>query len=863
MELCWTQNTEGDFKEYRIYRDISADVSRKEDHLVATITDQSTITFTDATLDMSDEYSYRVYVVDTLGIYSVGSNIVTAHTLIPPINNYDFFDDMESGGDKWFEDLPWAISDDDAHSGSFSWSCSPNSAYASNSNRSLFLDINLGIATMPVLSFWHRYNFEKNKDFGYMEVSIDEGENWTRIYAVTGVGGVNWFHEKIDLTPWLGEELRIRFRVRSNESVNYDGWHVDDVRIGETETPLIAFPFYDGMNDASSEDTWHPSCWNIVSPSFDGTGYWNSSPEGKLSYDYDATKLYASLTLANNIDLSGSQHPQLVFWHKNDDSWGAFRVQISTNNGVDWETIASYNNVGVWTRVQLDLTNYFGLPVRLRFYLDGNNYYSWNTPYFWHIEDIFIQENPLQTPMVDYCELDSPDSVTTTVGVAAEDIYGLVYEQGVTEGSGMGDGITVSLGYGPEGSTPSFFGWTWMGAGYCADVDTMDRYRAVLTVNNEGTYDYAYRYQLEGSSVWLYGDLDGNDLGSGGTNGYSPSQAGKLIVNPGAAGILGDVNNSNSVTITDALIVATYDLDNTITIPNDGDIQLGDVNRNGTINITDALMIATYDIEPNNPNLPPGIGEPVSLVKAIALSLEYNNRRFEEAGMVKLDFSDTELRADQTITLALNIDATGIESRLGAYSAALSWDPKILNYTGYTGGNTTGFENPKVIREAGKLRFNQFHVPGASGKINVFNVSFQINGEVTEQAFKVNFSALTAAHNFQDLLPCLEMPGQKSLLSLFQALPEEFALSQNYPNPFNPKTIISYDLPQLCKVNISIFNIYGQKVKTLLDEDIQAGRHTVEWDGKNEKGENVASGLYLYRLVSDEFVRMRKMLFVR
>ena len=75
--------------------------------------------------------------------------------------------------------------------------------------------------------------------------------------------------------------------------------------------------------------------------------------------------------------------------------------------------------------------------------------------------------------------------------------------------------------------------------------------------------------------------------------------------------ILGDVNNDGQVTMADALIVATYDADDTVSIPNGGDISLGDVNKDGRVSISDALIIASYEIDPTNPALPPGIGKKV------------------------------------------------------------------------------------------------------------------------------------------------------------------------------------------------------------------------------------------------------------
>jgi formylglycine-generating enzyme required for sulfatase activity/Mg-chelatase subunit ChlD len=81
-----------------------------------------------------------------------------------------------------------------------------------------------------------------------------------------------------------------------------------------------------------------------------------------------------------------------------------------------------------------------------------------------------------------------------------------------------------------------------------------------------------------------------------------------------ASSILGDVNNDGRVNISDALIVATYGNDHSITLPNNGDISLGDVNKDGRVNISDALIIASYGNDPTNSNLPAGIGQPVGVV---------------------------------------------------------------------------------------------------------------------------------------------------------------------------------------------------------------------------------------------------------
>jgi len=91
----------------------------------------------------------------------------------------------------------------------------------------------------------------------------------------------------------------------------------------------------------------------------------------------------------------------------------------------------------------------------------------------------------------------------------------------------------------------------------------------------------------------------------------------------------------------------------------------------------------------------------------------------------------------------------------------------------------------------------------------------------------------------------------------------EFALHQNYPNPFNPTTTISYQIAKSSDVKISVYNIAGQLVHTIVNENQIPGKYTVVWDGKNGSGENVASGIYFLKMNAGEFSKVRKMTLIR
>jgi hypothetical protein len=95
------------------------------------------------------------------------------------------------------------------------------------------------------------------------------------------------------------------------------------------------------------------------------------------------------------------------------------------------------------------------------------------------------------------------------------------------------------------------------------------------------------------------------------------------------------------------------------------------------------------------------------------------------------------------------------------------------------------------------------------------------------------------------------------------ALPARFSLDQNYPNPFNSGTVISFALPQSAKVELTLYNLAGQKVATLVQGTREAGVYTVRWDGKDDQGRERASGLYLYRLKTSTQEQSRKLLLLR
>jgi len=111
---------------------------------------------------------------------------------------------------------------------------------------------------------------------------------------------------------------------------------------------------------------------------------------------------------------------------------------------------------------------------------------------------------------------------------------------------------------------------------------------------------------------------------------------------------------------------------------------------------------------------------------------------------------------------------------------------------------------------------------------------------------------------------CYEIPGNGGGVDYYpNARPKAFSLAQNYPNPFNPTTTIKYALPKDTWVRITIYNLLGRKVRTLVDEHQTAGHRRIVWASKNDEGTEVASGIYFYQIKAGEFTQSKKMVILK
>ncbi len=152
-------------------------------------------------------------------------------------------------------------------------------------------------------------------------------------------------------------------------------------------------------------------------------------------------------------------------------------------------------------------------------------------------------------------------------------------------------------------------------------------------------------------------------------------------------------------------------------------------------------------------------------------------------------------------------------------------------------------------------------VPAGSYKLTA-SVAGYTDGSYAETSGSVTVGATESVYNAN-----ISLGDQSTGIDASATLPVEFALEQNYPNPFNPSTEIQFSLPKTAAIQLKVYNLIGEEVKTLIQGSHQAGSYSVTWDGTNQQGFKMASGIYLYRLEAkangESFAQTRRMLMLK
>lgn len=378
-------------------------------------------------------------------------------------------------------------------------------------------------------------------------------------------------------------------------------------------------------------------------------------------------------------------------------------------------------------------------------------------------------------------------------------------------------------------------------------------------------------YSLDGGDIWV-NILDGIDAGTGEAVWNIPDMASENILirvrdaednvlNSISEGTLtikealfwGDIDHDRDVDSTDASDIATYDVDPL----NDSiadlleNIQIcGDVNQDGNIDIIDALICASYELDSTNPNLPVETGQVVFERSAL-------EKRSADQGSATAELHAEYDPENDIFELTPLIKTDDGISLIGAAHVSLHWDSSLFEYFG-TGTEEDNSAINQTSTENGHITMARFSATGLS----VFALPTILLRRKAEGAARFEFLVDIAgdAVSFENItISNSHVVGVED--SRPQMLP---VLYQNAPNPFNPSTQLSFYIPDSSEITLRIYSITGQCVKSIYESELLGhGIHFVEWDGKNDNGRPVSSGLYLYRLSSEVFALSRSMLMIK
>ncbi len=313
-----------------------------------------------------------------------------------------------------------------------------------------------------------------------------------------------------------------------------------------------------------------------------------------------------------------------------------------------------------------------------------------------------------------------------------------------------------------------------------------------------------------------------------------------------------DVNCDNQVNVFDVLLVATA----WGTSDGDPDYQAEyDLNEDGSIDIEDLTMVAEYW----------GEEAPFELMATPSLASLDTRSVILQANSPYIKVGDTA---------CFDVITEG-DSPIRAFELRLSYDAAILEFKEAELGqvfllredkNSMITLGPKLDKSKGEILYGGIRLgydshTHASGTIA--HLAFMPR-QVSELQLDISYLKLVDAQ--WRLLP-ITIKKQIPQMIMPQA-PKTSALLQNYPNPFNPETCIPYQLSKNADVTIRIYNIKGQLIRQISLGHKQAGsyldkRGAAYWDGKNNAGEKIASGMYFYQLQSEDFRAMRRMMIVK
>ena len=369
----------------------------------------------------------------------------------------------------------------------------------------------------------------------------------------------------------------------------------------------------------------------------------------------------------------------------------------------------------------------------------------------------------------------------------------------------------------------------------------------VNNVNKSFTIDARWNWWGDNSGPTIASNPGGTGQAITDSVNYAPYR-----VNGATNPIMGDVSLNGIVQAYDASLILQYVVNPSGDTLNVVQQSVADVSGNGTITAYDASLVLQYVVNLIS-GFPAEMGANAKKITPTTKGLFV----LQKVSNTQLSIGTTTVMHGDSFTVPITLNnVDGVAS----VEVTLKYDPALMTFndarvSDATSGMQMSYYNDKKdglirIAMAGSAMLQN---DGDVADIT-FGVSNDIRGKVSSQIavqqFLANESDLTKLAASSDI----QIIGK----------PTTYQLDHNYPNPFNPSTTIGYQLPDdNTHVRLLIYNITGQLVKTLVDANQNAGEYKVVWDGTNNSGVQVSSGVYLFRIAAGKFAQVKKLLLLK
>jgi hypothetical protein len=349
----------------------------------------------------------------------------------------------------------------------------------------------------------------------------------------------------------------------------------------------------------------------------------------------------------------------------------------------------------------------------------------------------------------------------------------------------------------------------------------------------------------QASAYLAFGDRDGRYT-------VTASVSDLALVRFGATAtvLVGDINGDSAINIADLTTVIDYILGKLVLTESDS--VKADYNKDGHIDIRDVVAMQNYLLEIDAVgSKPTGVavsGSPAEAAMGVTVA--------DSTGSISGEFVLTEngVRFNLTNTVPVK----GLQLIVRFKNAQKIVRPDEV----FDRAKVDSFYVNSSGRELRIVAYNMGNVPIASGYGTLFRLPVKLSDVSGIESGQMIISRTNNTAFFDEALT-------KSILVRLvkpQELPLTFVLYQNYPNPFNGQTKIDYevmDVAGMVDLTVQVYNVLGEKVKTLVTERHAGGRFTVMWDGTDDHGSKLSSGTYYYRLISGNFVSSKKMIMLK